>query len=128
MASKKYGSRNQANQGVRIRKDLRLAIYLRDRFSCGYCGVDMHGAEPFEITLDHLLPRSSGGGNQPSNLTTACRACNCARQDKPWVDYATGGARDRIEQRRGTDIAAYRKLAKALIAGTAGDEEVEKLR
>lgn len=128
MASSKYGSRNTQNKGVQIRKDLRLAIYLRDRFTCCYCGTDLHAAEPFNVTLDHLLPRTNGGGNEPINLVTACRACNCSRQDKPWIEYATGGARDRIEQRRTTDITAYRTLAKALIAGTAGDAEVEGLR
>lgn len=124
----KHGTRNAANKGAQVRKDLRLALYLRDRFTCCYCGTDLHSAEPFNVTLDHLLPRANGGGNEPSNLVTACRACNCSRQDKPWIEYATGGARDRIEQRRTTPIESYRTLAKALIAGTAGDAEVEGLR
>lgn len=128
MASSKYGSRNEANRGVQIRKDLRLALYLRDRFTCCYCGTDLHSAEPFNVTLDHLLPRANGGGNEPTNLVTACRSCNCSRQDRVWADYATGGAVDRINQRRTTDITAYRTLAKALIAGTAGDPEVEAMR
>lgn len=128
MPSKTQGSRNVANKGALVRKDLRLAVYLRDRFTCGYCGADLHDAEPFQVTLDHLLPRSAGGGNEPANLITACRSCNCSRKDRPWADYATGGAQDRINQRRALDIAPYRKLAKALIAGTAGDAEVEALR
>lgn len=128
MCSKSQGSRNQNNKGVKIRKDLRLAINLRDNFTCCYCGRDLHGADPFEITLDHLLSRSFGGGNEPSNLITACRSCNCSRKDRPWADFAPGGARDRIEQRRNTPIAAFRTLAKAYLAGTVGDPEVESLR
>ena len=37
-----------------IRKDKRLAIYLRDGFMCCYCGKDLHHAKPEEMGLDHL--------------------------------------------------------------------------
>lgn len=109
-----------------IRKEKRLAIYIRDGFSCAYCGRDLRGAEPCEVTLDHLLPRCVGGGNEATNLITACRSCNSSRQDKPWASYATGGSIDRIEQLRNTPLNV--KLTKALIAGTAGDPELEALR
>lgn len=109
-----------------IRPEKRLAIYIRDGFSCAYCGRDLKDAEPQEINLDHLLPRSAGGSNEATNLITSCKSCNCSRQDKPWIDYATGGARDRIEQLRNRPLNV--KLAKALIADEAGDPEVESLR
>lgn len=109
-----------------IRAEKRLALYIRDRFQCAYCGRDLRHAAPNEITLDHLLPRSAGGSNEATNLITACVSCNSSRQDKPWMDYATGGAIDRIEQLRHEPINV--KLAKALIAGTAGDDEIESAR
>jgi 5-methylcytosine-specific restriction endonuclease McrA len=109
-----------------IRKDKRLAIYIRDGFSCAYCGRDLKDAAPAEVNLDHLLPRSAGGTNGAGNLITACRSCNCSRQDRPWIDYATGGARDRIEQLRHRPLNM--DLARAIIAGTAGDPDVEALR
>lgn len=109
-----------------IRPEKRLAIYIRDSFSCAYCGRNLKDAEPAEVNLDHLLPRSAGGNNEATNLITACKSCNCSRQDKPWVDYATGGAIDRIEQLRRRPLNV--KLAKALISGEAGDPEVEALR
>lgn len=109
-----------------IRPEKRLAIYIRDGFTCAYCGRSLKGAEPHDVTLDHLLPRSAGGGNEATNLVTACGACNYSRQDKPWVDYATGGARDRIEQLRHSPINV--KLAMALIEDRAGDEKAEALR
>jgi 5-methylcytosine-specific restriction endonuclease McrA len=112
--------------GCWIRKDARLAIYIRDGFACAYCGRSLKDAAPADITLDHLLPRSAGGSNDATNLVTACRSCNSSRQDKPWVDYATGGARDRIEQLRHSPL--NRALAKALIAGTAGDATLEAAR
>lgn len=112
-----------ANGSKWIRRDKRLSIYLRDGFECGYCGRDLHRASAREVTLDHLLPRSAGGGNEATNLTTACLACNSSRQDKPWASYATGGAVERIEQRRHQPLPL--DLARALLDGTAGDEEVE---
>lgn len=109
-----------------IRKDKRLAIYVRDGFSCAYCGRDLRQAPPAEINLDHLLPRSAGGTNEATNLITSCKSCNSSRQDRPWIDYAVGGAIDRIEQLRNRPLNM--DLARALIAGTAGDPEIEALR
>jgi len=112
--------------GQWITKAKRLAIYLRDGFACAYCGVSLRDAAPADVTLDHLLARSAGGNNDARNLVTACRSCNCSRKDKPWIDFAPGGARDRIL----TLIARQLNLplAKALIAGTAGDAALEAAR
>lgn len=109
-----------------IRPEKRLAIYIRDGFQCAYCGRDLRHAEPAEVTLDHLLPRVAGGTNEATNLITACRACNSSRQERPWVDYATGGARDRIETLRHQPLNI--ELAKALIADRAGDDTLEAVR
>jgi hypothetical protein len=112
--------------GSWITKTKRLAVYLRDGFACAYCGRELRSAKPFDVTLDHLVPRCTGGTDEPTNLITACRSCNSARQDKPWASYATGGAIDRIQQLRNSPLNL--ELAKSLIAGTAGDPEIEKLR
>src|SRR5205823_1858145 len=114
-----------------ITKERRLAIYIRDEFTCCYCGQHLKDADPNLVTLDHLVPRNplvdhGSGGNESTNLITACKSCNSSRKDKPWVDYATGGARDRIETRRNQPVNLA--LAKALINGTAGDPEVEAAR
>lgn len=114
------------NGGSWIRKDKRLAIYIRDGFTCVYCGTDLKHADPTDVTLDHLLPRSAGGTNEATNLVTACRHCNSQRGDRPWVSYAPGGAHDRIEQLRHSPLNM--ELARALIAGTAGDAQVESAR
>ena len=102
-----------------IRKDKRLAIYLRDGFVCAFCGTDLHNANPFDVTLDHLNATHSAGNHHESNLVTACRSCNSSRQDKPLAQFATGGALKRIKNLRRRKLAPYRKLAKALIAGKA---------
>ncbi|MFH1183527.1 MAG: HNH endonuclease [Chloroflexota bacterium] len=100
-----------------IRKDRRLAIYLRDRFTCQYCGRDLHGAAPADLTLDHLVPGHVAGNHHESNLVVACRRCNSQRQDRPWTDYATAGARDRIVEQTALDLAPYRRLAKSILEG-----------
>ena len=103
------------NNGCHCRPDLRLAIYLRDEFTCVYCGIDLYSAESVSITLDHLKPQKNGVNNKPSNLVTACRRCNCSRQDKAWKSFATGGAINRILKHRRRSIKRYRKLANELI-------------
>lgn len=106
----------RTQKGCLVRSDLRLALYLRDRFACAYCGRDLHGAAPDQITLDHIRPASQGGDNDPANVVTACRSCNCGRQDKPWRSYATQGAVERIQRLRRRSITRYRTLARHLIA------------
>lgn len=115
------GRSNGKYKGVCIRPDLRLAIYLRDRFVCLYCLRDLHDAHPTDITLDHLIPDSKGGSNDPANLITACRSCNCARQDKPLARFAGPETRKHIARNRARSIAKYRRLAKAIIAGEQDD-------
>ena len=116
MKQKHNGSKHQA-AGQWIRSDKRLAIYLRDRFICIYCLRDLHGADPADITLDHLTCQSEGGSNHESNLITACRTCNCSRQDQPLSRFA--GRETRLHIRRNTQrsLKPYRKLAKAIMAG-----------
>lgn len=108
-------------KGVQIRPDLRLALYLRDRFTCLYCLRDLHGAAPSDITLDHLVPDSRGGSNDPRNLICACRACNCSRQDKPLARFAGPEACAHIARNRARKIDSYRTLAKAILAGESDD-------
>lgn len=49
----------------------RREIFIRDQFTCQYCG--RHGGD---LTIDHVHPRSLGGGHSWENLVTACKACN----------------------------------------------------
>ena len=48
----------------------RFNVFLRDRFSCQYCG------DRDDLTFDHLMPRSRGGHTTWINVVTACSACN----------------------------------------------------
>jgi 5-methylcytosine-specific restriction endonuclease McrA len=49
----------------------RRNILNRDNHACQYCG---HKGD--ELTLDHIIPRSRGGGDSWENLITACMRCN----------------------------------------------------
>jgi 5-methylcytosine-specific restriction endonuclease McrA len=51
----------------------RFNVFLRDRFSCQYCG-GAHQAE--HLTFDHVVPRSRGGRTLWTNVVTACEPCN----------------------------------------------------
>ena len=49
----------------------RAEIFVRDDFTCQYCG-----ARAVELTVDHVVPRHLGGKRRWENLVTACRFCN----------------------------------------------------
>lgn len=58
------------------RGPLRLSrrhVYMRDDYTCQYCR-GKPGLK--ELNLDHVLPRSRGGGSTWENLVTSCRTCN----------------------------------------------------
>ncbi len=85
-------ARTKLNQGMNwIRKEKRLAIYLRDGLACAYCETALEDCE--RLTLDHLTPHSQGGSNEPSNLVTCCVKCNSIRADRPWKDFCKDVAR-----------------------------------
>jgi len=65
----------------------RLAIFERDRWVCGE-PVDRN-ADPTRDdrapNVDHIIPVSDGGTNDPANLQTAHRGCNTAKAARrPW--------------------------------------------
>src|SRR5215213_10448687 len=52
---------------------------------CAYCGVPLP-LEPV-IHVDHKLPLSRGGSNDPSNLVLACAHCNLSKGAKTAQEY-----------------------------------------
>jgi 5-methylcytosine-specific restriction endonuclease McrA len=52
------------------RRVSRRAILARDGFRCQYCGNTRH------LTIDHIIPRSRGGGSSWENVVTSCAPCN----------------------------------------------------
>jgi hypothetical protein len=55
-------------------KATRQRVFLRDDYTCSYCG--QRGSE---LECDHIHPVSRGGTHDDANLTTACKPCNRAK-------------------------------------------------
>lgn len=63
----------------------RLAIYVRDGWTCGICcepvDPELPSNDVWGATLDHIVPRSQGGTDGATNLRLAHRWCNSVRGD-----------------------------------------------
>lgn len=57
----------------------RKNIYLRDNYTCQYCGQKF---APEELTFDHVIPRACGGETVWENIVTCCKACNNKKGSK----------------------------------------------
>ena len=57
----------------------RFNVFLRDRFSCQYCGARFGTRD---LTFDHVTPRSRGGRTTWSNVVTACGRCNAKKANR----------------------------------------------
>ena len=51
----------------------RRNIFVRDQYTCQYCGAKPPGVE---LTIDHIIPRSRGGRTVWENVVLACTNCN----------------------------------------------------
>jgi hypothetical protein len=109
----------------------RRAILERDGPACAYCGTRPRGKR--RLTLDHVVPVSSGGASVLGNLVQACFACNIDKRDLHLVDWA----RDSLERahfmrgRRQAEafavvrlrLAACRRMLPAAAPGLEADLE-----
>lgn len=72
--------------GAWIKREARLKLYERDGWVCQICFESVNkgewSADPLDPTLDHIMPRSKGGGHEPENLRTAHWVCNGRRGDR----------------------------------------------
>lgn len=55
------------------------AVFHRDNHKCIFCGIQLPAVK---LTLEHVLPRSRGGGTNFLNCATACAPCNAKKADK----------------------------------------------
>ncbi len=51
------------------------AVLRRDKYTCAFCAGKA-------TTIDHVLPRSQGGGNSWKNTVAACSPCNNKKADR----------------------------------------------
>lgn len=68
-----------------------IELLLHD--PCSYCGD--HGPV---MGIDHIVPRSEGGSNDWTNLTSCCRQCNGRKHAKPLLTalMERNGYRERV--------------------------------
>lgn len=53
----------------------RRAVFARDNNTCQYCGGRAE-------SIDHVIPRSRGGGHTWENVVAACRSCNTRKMNR----------------------------------------------
>lgn len=63
-----------------VSRRLRFEILRRDAHTCRYCGAK---APDVALTVDHVIPVALGGGDDPTNLITACQPCNAGKSSMP---------------------------------------------
>lgn len=63
----------------RVVKFNRRNIYLRDSYTCQYCG---RKPAREDLTIDHIIPRSRGGRSVWENVVLACMKCNVTKSNR----------------------------------------------
>jgi hypothetical protein len=66
----------------KINRRLRFAVFVRDHFTCQYCG---RSAPDTVLEIDHRVPVARGGSGEKTNLVTACVDCNLGKSDVAYL-------------------------------------------
>ena len=62
---------------IKYKSKLRFQIFKRDGYRCQVCGVSAQ--DNAVLHVDHKIPRSKGGTDNPKNLWTLCQDCNLGK-------------------------------------------------
>lgn len=128
-------------------KPTRTLILKRDNHTCQYC--EYRGPK---LTIDHIIPRSRGGGDTWQNLVVSCLDCNNSKDNRTpeewamalqavfdkkttnvaplpfsWSSFQVGMLEERIRT-RGTTLASKPKAPFNKITVTISTSEVEEWR
>ena len=66
-----------------VADSVRFDVLRRDRV-CQLCGA---GRSDAVLEVDHVVPRSKGGSNEPDNLQVLCRTCNRGKSNRDDTDF-----------------------------------------
>ena len=84
----------------------RREIFLRDNYTCQYCGKVTH-----DLTLDHVHPKSRDGKHTWENLVSACKECNHRKGGRTPEEARMRLKKSPCEPRAGAYYAIQRRLA-----------------
>jgi len=94
-----------------VSKRTRFEVLRRDDYTCRYCR-----SKDNELTIDHVVPVSLGGTDEPANLVAACRDCNFGKSSSsPDASLVEQVDKDAIRwaaaMKRATTIATRKRRA-----------------
>jgi len=94
-------TQNKTNQV--IPNGLRFEVFMRDNFTCRYCGRMPPEAV---LEIDHIIPRSKGGTNGIDNLVTCCRECNQGKRVKIMPQVKAVGIKRKFTYKEGSNASS----------------------
>ncbi len=103
--------------GRGISPQRRNEILERNGFTCQLCGAGPSDPDPFNpgrkvrLHVDHLIPISQGGTDDPDNLRTLCSNCN---QGKSNIRLASEDAKNILARIRKTPRSVQREIYETL--------------
>jgi hypothetical protein len=96
-----------------VSKRLRYEVLKRDGHACRYCG---RTAPEVKLTIDHVVPTTLGGSDDPDNLVTACSDCNSGKSssnpDAPLVANVAEDALRWAQAQRAAAAAMLKDLGR----------------
>ena len=72
---------------------------------CAFCGCELADED---ITLDHIIPFSKDGKDEPENMALACKSCNVQKADEDWMELKF---RDLVEPKYGPRHSYWKRKA-----------------
>lgn len=87
----------------------RREIFLRDSYTCQYCGRQSN-----ELTVDHIVPRSRGGAHEWENVISACKPCNHSKGQKSLAEARMSLKTEPHEPRAGQYYTIERRLSSSV--------------
>jgi len=98
--------------GVRVPFS-RRALFARDAYACQFCGTSNS-----TLTIEHLQPRSRGGGTTWENCVAACPRCNHRKGSRTVAEATKIG----LVLRRAPTRPQFTRVAFIVLAEARGDE------
>ncbi|MGV9744619.1 HNH endonuclease [Rhodococcus zopfii] len=94
-----------------VTKRLRYEILRRDNHACRYCGAT---APDVKLVVDHVTPVALGGGDEPTNLVTACADCNSGKSaSTPDSELVSDVATQALVWAKALELAAEQRATDA---------------